>query len=102
MNRAERFAFPNRIADFFVQDDPDRGVDQVFLLFTAAAQHEAGNSHLLALNGFHEAAGWTRDLHLMLRLGQAHGIINGARVAALPGDDLAKLPKRGMIANEFV
>ena len=78
MNGAERFTFLDRIADFLVQDEADRGVDQVFFLFAAAAQHQAGNSHLLALDGLNEPAGWTENRRPMLRLRQAPGIVNSS------------------------
>ena len=81
---------------------PDGVIDQAVFLFAAAAQHQAGNPHLLALNEFNEPAGWTEDLGPMLRLGQAFGVVNGPGVAALFGYDLAKLLECGMIANEFI
>src|ERR1035438_6025935 len=48
MNGAERFAGSNVIADFFVDDNADRGIDRIFLALAASAQNHASRPNLLA------------------------------------------------------
>src|ERR1035438_3673959 len=48
MNRAECFANSNAIADLFVDDNADRGIDRIFLALAASAQNHASRPNLLA------------------------------------------------------
>ena len=48
----------NRVANLFVQDQAHGGIDDIFFFFAAAAEHQAGDSDLLALNAGNESAGW--------------------------------------------
>ena len=76
--------FVNWIADFLVQDEAHRGVDHVFLLFASAAQHQAGNSDLLALDAAQQTR-WTGSEEqsvLRLRQGRGSSIILGRRPVA--------------------
>ena len=50
MDGAERFASVHGVTDFLMHDHADRGIDCVLFFFAAAAQHQAGNTHLLALD----------------------------------------------------
>ena len=83
MNGAERLSLANRVAYFLVQDQAHRGIDDVFFLLAAAAQHQAGNADLLALDAGNESAGRAQKTCPMPRLRQAPGIINDAWIAAL-------------------
>ena len=53
---AEWFALLDRVANFLVQYEAHCGIDRVFFLFAAAAEHQAGNSHLFALDKIDEPA----------------------------------------------
>src|SRR5689334_14132333 len=57
VNRTQRLAFTNFIADFLVQNQAHGGIDHVFLLFAAATEHQAGDADLFALNAADESAG---------------------------------------------
>src|SRR4029077_19048322 len=50
LQRAQRLASLPRIAHSLVKLQAHRGIDLVFLLFTAAAQYHAGNTQLFALD----------------------------------------------------
>ena len=102
MNAAEGFVLLHRVADFLVQNEANRRINHVIFLFAAAAQHQAGDSHLLALDGVYESAGRTEDGHAILCLGQARGIVNSAGVAALLHNDLTKFLKCVLVTNNFV
>ena len=54
MHGGDRFADPHRVAGFLVQFQADGVVDDVVLFVAAAAQNQAGQPHLLALNALDE------------------------------------------------
>ena len=44
MNGAERFTLLHRVANLLVQNETDGGIDHVFFLLAAPAQHQAGDT----------------------------------------------------------
>src|SRR5450631_1503670 len=87
---AERLAGIDFVADLLMHGDAYRGIDRIFFAFAASAEDDAGGSNLLAQNGRHVPGTWTRNIHVMLRAGQARGIVNCADIASLQLDHLAE------------
>jgi hypothetical protein len=90
MNGAERLAFANCVADFLMQHQADSGVDDVFFLFSAATQYQAGDSYLFTLNTENESGRWALKRRPVLGMRQTLGMVDDQRVALLLRDDVAK------------
>src|SRR5579864_6389293 len=87
---AERLASVNLVANFLVQNESDGRVDGVFLALTSAAQDDACDTGLLALNCGKETRSRTRDFKGVLGFGEQARIVDGARITALQFDHLAE------------
>ena len=85
---ARVFAFFHGVADAFVKFEAYAGIDRVFFLFAAAAEHGQRDAELLALRGGDVAVGAGGDIGVRARAGQAAVVVDHARVAALQRDSL--------------
>src|SRR5947209_2862386 len=75
MNGGKSLAGAHLMSHFLVEHQPARGIDNVFFLAAAAAEHETYDAHLLALHRGDEAGCRTLYLDSILRMGQAAGFI---------------------------
>jgi hypothetical protein len=73
-----------------VQSDSDGGIDGVFFALAAAAEDDACDTGLLALNCGKETGSRTRDFKGVLGFGEQAWIVDGARITALQFDHLAE------------
>src|ERR1700693_5541445 len=90
VNGAQRLTLTNRLSNFAVQHQPDRGINNILLLFPAATQYQGGYPDLLALNAAYESRRWTQKLCPMPSVRQPRRIVNDACVARLLHDDFAE------------
>ena len=79
MDGTERLAGGNRVADFFVNDNPDGRIDGVFFLLAAASENYAGGANLLALNGGDKSGSGTANLDSVLCGREPRRIVDGSR-----------------------
>ena len=100
-HRAERLAGFHRIAEPLFDDQADAGIDRVFFLFAAAAEHHAGNADLLTLNRGDEAVGRRGDACFVPRLRKAGGIVHDSGIATLQANDLAECITGAARSNHF-
>ena len=87
-----------RISNFFVQYDPNRRIDGVFLTLASTAEYDTRGSNLFALHAGNETLLRADHFHAASRLREPLGIINDLRIASLQFDHLAefiqRLPRR--------
>ena len=83
MNHAKDVAFIHRVADFFLDDETDAGVNRVLFFLAAATKQHARDSHLLALNTDEVAGVGSMHASLVARVRKPRGIIHHAGVTSL-------------------
>ena len=90
MNGAQRLAGRNFVADLFMNDDADGGIDGIFFAFAASAEDDAGGAHLFAQNGRHISGLATGHIDAVTGARKTSRIVDRADVAALQLDHMAE------------
>src|SRR5271169_5468259 len=83
VNGAESLADRNFIADCFVHDDADGGVDRIFFAFASSAEDDTGSTNVFAVDRRDISGLWTRHKDVVIGARQASWIVDRADVASL-------------------
>jgi hypothetical protein len=90
VNGSKRLARGDGVSNFFVQYDPNRRIDGIFLALASTAEYDARGPNLFALHAGNETLLRADHLQAASRLREPLGIINDLRIASLQFDHLAE------------
>src|SRR5580698_9516744 len=90
VNGAERFADRNFVAELFMNDDSNGGIDRIFFAFAASAENYAGGTDLLACNCRDISREVTRHFDAVLCGRKPRRIVDYADIASLELDHLTE------------
>src|SRR5215813_5100886 len=102
MKRTNRLVHCNGISDLLVQHNSHGRIDAVLFLFPSSAQHEAGDSHLFAVDGLHVPGCLASNLASIARSRQLACIPQCIGVTTLKLCDLTKLLKSRAIRDHLL